>query len=272
MNFPVPSNAGQYLEKHNVLLYMEDALCQLLEYKEENPKVIHPKFLADYFRSVHEGTHTLFRDYNFIKSTTHNKSCFIKCVWSCFKNVGSGGGELLNVKEYHSLLCLLCYDFPLDMVEKTARIVLIDDALDCLMAFPDFLYAFQIQFYYEEFVKALHESYDKVSSSPSPVVVPSTEDWNAASKSTNVQGDDKHNDGVDISHLLEAVDKSCSKFPASVPKPSISFIQQELDKSSQASFYGILMAISKNADINTEIGVLPDRADIMESSSRSTSR
>ena len=58
-------------------------------------------------------------------------------------------GELLSVKEYHSLLCLLCYDFPLDMVQKTARIVLMDDALDCLMAFPDFLYAFQIQFYYE---------------------------------------------------------------------------------------------------------------------------
>jgi len=57
--------------------------------------------------------------------------------------------ELLSVKEYHSLLSLLCYDFPLDIVQRTARIVLMDDALDCLMSFSDFLYAFQIQFYYE---------------------------------------------------------------------------------------------------------------------------
>ena len=29
------------------------------------------------------------------------------------------------------------------------RIVLIDDALDCLISFSDFIYAFQVQFYYE---------------------------------------------------------------------------------------------------------------------------
>ena len=29
------------------------------------------------------------------------------------------------------------------------RIVLIDDALDCLISFLDFIYAFQVQFYYE---------------------------------------------------------------------------------------------------------------------------
>ena len=29
------------------------------------------------------------------------------------------------------------------------RIILLEDAMDCLMSFTDFLYAFQIQFYYE---------------------------------------------------------------------------------------------------------------------------
>ena len=29
------------------------------------------------------------------------------------------------------------------------RIVLMEDAMDCLMSFKDFIYAFQIQFYYE---------------------------------------------------------------------------------------------------------------------------
>ena len=57
--------------------------------------------------------------------------------------------ELLSVKEYHSLLCLICPDFPLEIVQRAARIVLMDDALDCLMSFIDFLYAFQIQLYFE---------------------------------------------------------------------------------------------------------------------------
>ena len=29
------------------------------------------------------------------------------------------------------------------------RIILLDDALDCLISFTDFIYAFQVQFYYE---------------------------------------------------------------------------------------------------------------------------
>ena len=29
------------------------------------------------------------------------------------------------------------------------RIILLEDAMDCLISFTDFLYAFQIQFYYE---------------------------------------------------------------------------------------------------------------------------
>lgn len=29
------------------------------------------------------------------------------------------------------------------------RIILLDDAMDCLISFSDFLFAFQLQFYYE---------------------------------------------------------------------------------------------------------------------------
>jgi len=36
-----------FAAKHNILLYVEDALNQLLEYKDENSKVIPGKFLAD---------------------------------------------------------------------------------------------------------------------------------------------------------------------------------------------------------------------------------
>lgn len=86
--------------------------------------------------------------------------------------------DLLAMSEYSSLLQLLCPDFPTEMVQNTARwfqirclmilwrftmifiwitlifsfyrrIVLTEDATDCLMSFSDFIYSFQIQFYYE---------------------------------------------------------------------------------------------------------------------------
>ena len=67
--------------------------------------------------------------------------------------------------------------------QKTARIILMDDALDCLMSFPDFIYAFQVQFYFNEFLCKCADVFNKLLSSPhSPretVVVPTetTEGW-----------------------------------------------------------------------------------------------
>lgn len=36
----------------------------------------------------------------------------------------------------------------------SSRIVLVDDAIDCLMSFSDFLYAFQLQFYFQGTIKS----------------------------------------------------------------------------------------------------------------------
>ena len=69
---------------------------------------------------------------------------------------------LLNVKEYHSLLCLLCPDFPMEVVQKTAGISFMEDALDSLTSFADFIYAFQIQFYFEGMLIKSH-GFGKVS-------------------------------------------------------------------------------------------------------------
>ena len=55
----------------------------------------------------------------------------------------------MSVKEYHSLVLLVCPDFPVEVVQKVAKIVLLDDANDCLIAFVDFLFTFQFQVYYE---------------------------------------------------------------------------------------------------------------------------
>lgn len=47
--------------------------------------------------------------------------------------------------------------FPVFIIHN--RIVLMDDAIDCLMSFSDFIYSFQIQFYYEgNFQKCIRQN------------------------------------------------------------------------------------------------------------------
>ncbi|MGH0164594.1 UNVERIFIED_CONTAM: hypothetical protein FKN15_047350 [Acipenser sinensis] len=138
----------EYLALEHVPFYIEDALSQLLEHKEEYTQFGIVRFFADYFNSVRNGNHILFREFSFVKATPHNRSSFLRAFWRCFRQIGKNG-DLLTVMEYRSLLQLLCPDFPVELVQKAARIVLMDDAMDCLMSFPDFLYAFQVQFYYE---------------------------------------------------------------------------------------------------------------------------
>ncbi|XP_055279963.1 centriolar satellite-associated tubulin polyglutamylase complex regulator 1 isoform X3 [Moschus berezovskii] len=137
----------EYLAQRHVLTYVEDAVCQLLENKEDVSQYGIARFFTEYFNSVCQGTHILFREFSFIQATPHNRASFLRAFWRCFRTVGKNG-DLLTMREYHCLLQLLCPDFPLELTQKAARIVLMDDAMDCLMSFSDFLFAFQIQFYY----------------------------------------------------------------------------------------------------------------------------
>ncbi|XP_077977995.1 centriolar satellite-associated tubulin polyglutamylase complex regulator 1-like isoform X2 [Glandiceps talaboti] len=261
-------SADEYLAKHHVLTYLEDAISQLLEHKEDNPKVIPSKFFHDYFTSIHHGNHTLFRQYDFIKSTPHNRASFIRVVWKCYRHIGKNG-DLLSVKEYHSLLCLLCADFPFDLVQKTARIILMDDAMDCLMSFSDFIYAFQLQLYFEAFLEDCNKIYDKLTQAPrSPretVVVPSS--------STSPRQQKKQQppppslvepppEGVDSQLFLEALIQLCELTKNSHPK--VTNLREILLNTNRVSFYGFLMALAKNEGVNTGIGVLPGKAAIMD--------
>lgn len=244
---------SEYLERHRVLQYVEDAINQLLEQKEETPKMVPARFLSDYFRSVHEGKNVLFREFEYISGTPRNKKTLISLFWRCFNKL-TGYGELLSVKEYHSLLCLLCYDFPLDIVQKTAHIVLMEDSLDCLMSFVDFVYAFQIQFYYEEYLSICHEAYDHLANDSS-IVVPTSSMWQQKKKNSSQSS----NEGVSSQGLFEAIEKLKTKLPKGCSSPLSKHIHTELSRSSKITYYGLLMGMSRNELINSEIGVLPNR-------------
>ena len=60
----VPLDPELYLKKYHVMTYVEDAISFLLERKDEDPKTKPFELLAEYFKSVRDGTHVLFRETN----------------------------------------------------------------------------------------------------------------------------------------------------------------------------------------------------------------
>lgn len=267
-------SAEQYLAKYHVLTYLQDGIAQLLEHREENPRVVPARFLSDYFKSVVQGNHTLFREYSYIQKTPHNKASFIRVFWKCFRHIGRNG-DLLSAKEYHSLICLLCPDFPLELVQKTARIILMEDAVDCLMSFPDFLYAFQTQFFYEEFIEKLNSSYQALMSGtyrPGQIVVavptlstPFQHKSQTAVSSTQdeVQGNPS-SDGVDVHSFLEAVLQIIHSSNDAFSCPPVHLIKDLVSSVDRVTFYGFLISLAKHEGVNTIIASLPDKSAVME--------
>ncbi|XP_059150662.1 centriolar satellite-associated tubulin polyglutamylase complex regulator 1-like isoform X3 [Physella acuta] len=259
-NFSI--SAEKYLAKYDVLVYLEDSMAQLLEHREENPKVVASKFLCEYFCSLRDGNHTMFREFNFIRKTAHNRASFVHLFWKCFRHIGKKG-DLLSIQEYHSLLGLLCPDFPFQLVQKTARIVLIDDALDCLISFSDFIFAFQVQFYYEEFLEKTFELYQAqlqaMHSPRDPVIVPTS----GESEVRVHQNQHLPSDGVDAAHFFRAISPFLGN-TVDFSTPSASSLKEILFSVSRISFYGFLMAVAKSDAINAQIGRLPDKAQLLE--------
>lgn len=243
----------KYLGKHHINIYLQDAITKLLEYSEENAKVNPTKFFHEYFKSVRRGEHTLLRDFHFIKSTPHNKASFIRSFWKCFRPIGKNGG-LLNVKEYHSLVCILCPDFPFEVLKKTAEIILMDGAMDCLISFSDFLYAFQLQFYFETFLEKCSEIYQRLAKDPPP-------------KKTLIGENRKGNsEGVSSKDFMDAISRSIyiTGRHHTFSSPSEATIRQMLSSVTSVSFYGFLMALTKSSTVNASIGVLPDKTQLMD--------
>ncbi|XP_078271592.1 centriolar satellite-associated tubulin polyglutamylase complex regulator 1 [Rhinoraja longicauda] len=254
-------SAEEYLGQSHVLTYLEDAVSQLLEYKEEHSKMGITRFLAEYFTSVKHGSHILFREFSFVKATPYNRASFIRMFWQCFRQIGKNG-DLLTVMEYHSLLQLICHDFPLDLAQKAARIILVDDAMDCPMSFVDFLYAFQIQFYYCEFLESIGIIYQDLhmGKNPNTVIVPtsSIEQCQSPTSETPTQ------DGVDAAQFYDCLESLCDRYRYN--HPSTLSLKQILHKVERVTFFGFLMAIVKHEGINGTLGIVPNKVELFTDS------
>lgn len=256
--------ADQYLADSNVLFYLSDAVTQLLEHKEEYTQFGVIRYFAEYFSSVKNSNHVLFREFNYIQATPHNRASFIRVFWRCYRQIGKSG-DLLSMLEYRSLLQLLCPDFPVMLVQSAARIAVMDDGIDCLISFSDFLYAFQLQFYYQEFLDSVLVIYQDLQAgkSPNTVIVPtstSVEQIPSVFTEENKEEEQKQ-DGVEPSTLALCIDALCDRSKHSHPPRSC--MREILKQTDRVSYYSFLMSLAKQETINQTIGVLPSNAELL---------
>ncbi|XP_048463319.1 centriolar satellite-associated tubulin polyglutamylase complex regulator 1, partial [Rhincodon typus] len=213
------------------------------------------------FNSVQLGSHILFREFAFIKATPYNRASFIRMFWRCFRQIGKNG-DLLTVNEYHSLLQLICQDFPMDHAHKAARIVLMDDAMDCPMSFVDFIYALQIQLCYCEYLESISIIYQDLlmGKNPNAVIVPtsSIQQHRLLSVETATQ------EGVDASQFYDCLETLCDRYKHNYP--SVPYVKQILHKVQRVTFFGFAMALAKHEGINSKLGILPNKAELLKDS------
>ncbi|XP_056273623.1 centriolar satellite-associated tubulin polyglutamylase complex regulator 1 [Pseudoliparis swirei] len=273
-NSTVPDD--EYLADSHVSFYLSDAVTQLLEHKEEYSQFGVVRYFAEYFSSVKNSNHVLFREYNYIRATPHNRASFIRVFWRCYRQIGKSG-DLLSMLEYRSLLQLLCPDFPLEMVQSAARIVLVDDAVDCLMSFSDFLHALQLQFYYPEFLDSVLVIYQDLlaGKSPNTVIVPTStsverlppvaaeenDKEEEEEEQQQEEEEEEEEDGVEPSTLAQCIDALCDRFKRSHPPRSC--MREVLGQTNKVSYYSFLMSLAKHEAVNQTIGALPSMAEFL---------
>ncbi|XP_063053473.1 centriolar satellite-associated tubulin polyglutamylase complex regulator 1 [Engraulis encrasicolus] len=254
-------SVDDYLAETNVLLYLNDAVTQLLEHKEEYTQFGIVRYFAEYFNSVKNGNHVMFREFNYIKATQHNRASFLRIFWRCYRQLGKNG-DLLAAMEYSSLLQLLCPDFPSEMVQNAARIVLFDDAVDSVMSFSDFLYSFQIQLYFEEFLESVLVIYQDLLSgkNPNTVIVPTSSSVEQLNSLAEDDSEAAH-EAVDSAVFAECIEALCERFKHSHPSPAA--VKEILDNTQRVSYYGFLLALARSETISQDIGALPNKSELL---------
>ena len=246
-------------------------MLQLLEKKDEDSKTQPFHFLTDYFKRAVNGKHVVLREYAFVTATPYNQRCFIKLFWDTYKNI-TDTGRVMTCTEYHSLLRLLCHDFPLDMVNTISLVIFSDVSSDNVVSFSDFIYAFQICFYFKDFLEKCSEEFCYISSSSasslraqsSPIIVPTSETLLKETSSYHNLDDDS--DKCDL--LLESIDPKLFWLSTqhlfeskvhSLTVPNVSVVESAVFSQGTLSYYNFVNTLVRSDTISEEIGVLPPR-------------
>lgn len=269
-----------YLKKHHIMTYIEDVVGFLLERKDEDSKTKPFEVLAEYFKSVKSGTHVLFREFSFVSTTPHNRASFIRAVWQSYTEVAASGRTMKAV-EFLSLLRLICHDFPSDMVQTVGKIIFSHNTVENVATFPEFLYTFQVVFYYEYFLSQCERLHSSIASGHphhallgTTVVVPIPSLADQDSRPGTSQGSRTKHDAqlesskhVDAAVYLKAVVSLVQRLGDREPWqsfPSQDGIREALGGITEFCFYDFVLALSRSERVNVEIGVLPPRAEFSQ--------
>lgn len=108
-------DAEEYLDRHGVTAYLKDVVTLLLENKPESPIA----FIAQYFRTVTQGSSPLLRAYRYIKLASPEQDAFTDNLVASFTSLegirsigGVTGSDLLK------LLRLIGADCSLDISQS----------------------------------------------------------------------------------------------------------------------------------------------------------
>lgn len=282
------SDPELYLKKHHLMAYIEDAVTFLLERKYEDPKTRPYKLLAEYFESIRKGTHVLYREYTFVSLTPHSRGSFVRLFWYSFAEVADRGNSM-RVMEYLSLLRLLCHDFPSRLVQKVAGVIFSYDAMENMVNFPDFLYTFQVVFYYESFLQQCELICADIVSGQTPlnlldgassvvVSMPSTSEYEypgtrpdtASSMQSTLSTEDdtflqttphKPESPLQPDIFSRAVTNLCLRMEKEPWErcPSVPLLMELIADLASVTFYDFILALSRSERVNREIGALPER-------------
>ena len=138
--------------------------------------------------------------------------------------------------------------FEYELLQKTARTILTDDAIDCSMSFNDFIKGFQLQFYYNEFCTKCKGLFKQLVES------------RTSNKEGEFQQDTaKSREKVTSNDFIQLIRKEIygSKlFYGEYLVPPEDILYDIMKPFSKTSFYGFMMALMKCEKLNSSIGVL----------------
>ena len=277
----------EYVKKHHLMRYIEDAIAIVMRKgAAKNHKIQPLAILTEYFHKVRTGVHVYSREYSYVSSTPYNRASFITIFWQCFYKLEQVE-TVMNGSHYHQLVQLLCSDFPMKIIDDIITVHinihgLLIPVSEVKLTFSDFIYLFQVLFFYEEFLMECETIYKQLEggvqhtthSVPSVVVLPrldnSQEPKEIPLSDSRYKVKDLTNSTLTSPSMrlssetfLQAIENLCIKIrdwhPGQVaPSPkSVKNISEQCG--TEITYQEFLAYLCKSSHVVSDIGILPLR-------------
>jgi hypothetical protein len=105
-----------YCLRHGLEVYLQDA-AQLYS-ASSTASSSAAEWMAHYLSASVCGQHTPWRHYAFVSGTHFNRKCFLASAQRSLGPISAGAAGRLSFGDAHSLLQLLCPDFPAAVVKN----------------------------------------------------------------------------------------------------------------------------------------------------------